>query len=284
MEPLQIGKAFTRTSRFSKIYILDAPARPGESKSAAELHNWLKNRAEQAGISAERITVTSKKNLVKRLHEIADEAEQGRIVPLLHFEAHGVIKGMEIRPGELMEWSSLLNLTRRINIATHNNLVLSFAVCSAGFLYPEIDIMKPAPFHGFVSSIHEIHFGAMEAGYNAFFDTMLRTNSMNKALDVLNADYREQSDDQLDPAIGPRFDFKLAELFFENLWTSYEQEWQNQALRNSRITNQMALALGDPIMRNKYSIPTLRYLLNKVNTEETRQEIKAEQRRVFMME
>jgi hypothetical protein len=282
MEPIKAGVKFTRTSRFNKIYILDAPTRPDESKSAVELYNWLKNRVEQAGILAERIPVTSKKNLVKRLHELGNEAEQGRIVPLLHFEAHGNMKGMEIRPGELMEWSSLLNLTRRINIATHNNLLLSFAVCSAGFLYPEIDIMKPAPFHGFVSSIHDIHFGAMEAGYNAFFDTMLRTNSMNKALDVLNADYAEEHTGHL--IEGQMFDFKLAELFFETIWSSYQKEWSGEEKRQARITNQMLLAFKDPILRNKYSIPTMRYVFGKLNTEENLQEVKLEQRRVFMME
>jgi hypothetical protein len=285
MESSPLGKEFTRTSKFNKIYIVDAPARPGEGRSAAELHSWLKNRAEQAGITAERITVTSRKNLIKRLHELGNEAEQGKIVPLLHFEAHGSTKGMEVRPDELMDWSSLLNLTRRINVATHNNLVLSFAVCNAGFLYAEIDIMKPAPFHGFVSSIHEIRFGAMEVGYNAFFDTMLSTNSMNKALDKLNTDYQEHSNEHLDdPAISQMFDFKLSELFFEHLWHNYEEVWQDEAERKSRINDQMLLALSNPVMRNKYSILTLRYLLEHANTKETRQEIKAEQRRVFLME
>lgn len=276
------GEKFTRTSRFNKIYVLDAPARPGESKSAAELYTWLKNRAEQAGVLAERITVTSKKNLVKRLHELGDEAEQGRIVPLLHFEAHGEMTGMVIRPGELIEWSSLLNLTRRINVATRNNLLLSFAVCSAGFLYPEIDIRKPAPFHGFVSSIHDLHFGAMEVGYNAFFDTMLRTNSMNKALDMLNADYADERKEDL--IEGQVFDFKLAELFFENTWSLYREEWDTEERRNARITNQMLLAFKDPVWRNKHSIPTMRYLFDKLNNDESMEAIKLKQRRIFMME
>ncbi|RZK37499.1 MAG: hypothetical protein EOO61_08910 [Hymenobacter sp.] len=279
---MRTGEKFTRTSRFNKIYVLDAPAQPGESKSAAELYTWLKNRAKQAGVLAERITVTSKKNLVKRLHELGDEAEQGRIVPLLHFEAHGKMTGMVIRLGELIEWSSLLNLTRRINVATRNNLLLSFAVCSAGFLYPEIDIMKPAPFHGFVSSIHDLHFGAMEAGYNAFFDTMLSTNSMNKALEALNADYAEQHTGHL--VEEQIFEFKLAELFFENIWSSYREDWDSEEKRKSRITDQMLLAFKDPVLRNKYSIPTMRYLFEKLNTEENMQEVKLELRRVFMME
>ena len=285
MEAVKTGKEITRTSKFNKIYIIDSPVRPGESKSAEELYNWLKNRAFQAGIMAERITVTSKKNLVKRLHELGNEAEQGQVVPLLHFEAHGRPKGMAVRPGEIMEWSSLLALTRRINVATRHNLVLSFAVCNAGFLDPEIDIMTPAPFHGFVSSIKELRFGPLEVGYNAFFESMLSTNSMNKALDVLNAEYQDQSAPKhTDPARGPMFDFKLAELFFEYVWHSYEQVWNDEAERKARITDQMLLALKNPVMRNKYSIPTLRYLLEQANTTETRQEIKEEQRRVFMME
>lgn len=285
MEPVKIGKEITRTSKFNKIYILDAPARAGERRSGKELYAWLKNRAIQAEITAERIEIHSKKHLVKVLNELGNEAEQGRFVPVIHFEAHGNTTGMEVRPGELIEWSSLLNLTRRINVATINNLILSFAVCHAGFLYAEIDIFKPAPFYGFVSSIEEIQFGALESGYSSFFDSMLSAGSLNHAVTGLNTDYNVESAEYgVEPVKQEMFDFKLAEMFFENLWYSYEEVWRDEAERKSRMNNQMLLALKDPAMRNKYSIPTLRYLLEKVNTKETRQEIKAEQRGVFMME
>lgn len=285
MNIFNAGKPITRTSKFNKIYVFDFPAREGDGKSGQELYKWLKNRVVQAGVLTERIAITSKKNLIKRLNELADEAEVRQIIPLLHFEGHGNTTGLMVREDEHIDWTHLLTLTRRINVATNNNLILSFAVCHAGFLYAYIDIMKPAAFHGFVSSIHQVHFGPLEVGYNTFFDVMLGTSDMNKALDRLNFEYQEQSvEQQLEAPAGPAFEFKLAELFFEMAWHSYEEVWQVEAERMSRTNDQMLWALRQPELRNRYSITTLRYLIEKANTTENRQGLKAQQRRVFMME
>lgn len=273
------------TCTFNKIYILDAPVKPGESKSGKDLYGWLKNRVQLSGITCERLEITSKKSLVKALHGFGEEDEGTGMSPLLHFEAHGNTKGIAIRPGEILDWEMLLPLTRRINVATNNNLALSFAVCHAGFLYGHIDIFKPAPFFGFVGSIEELNFGATEVGYNAFFDNMLHTKSLNKALHALNADYEQGSMEYgRVPVKKQMFDFRLAEKFFEDLWLTYLKEWDNKAIRSERIQKQMILALQDPATKYRYSIPALRYALEQINTEEYRFDLKRQARAVFMME
>jgi hypothetical protein len=272
-------------SGFNKIFILDTPARKGESRSGKELYEWLKNRVLIPNITCERIEISSKKRLIQVLNTIANETEQTDLVPLIHFEAHGSTKGMILKPGESIEWASLLNLTRRINIATRNNLTLSFAVCNAGFMYADIDIQKPAPFFGFVGSIQEIDFGAMEAGYNAFFDNILSDESLNKAIDALNRDYEHESLESGNMPVTTRmFDFQLAEKFFEDLWLSVFKGWLSKEGRNERIQHHMALALQNPATKYRYSIPALRYELEQINTEESRLELKREARALFMME
>lgn len=260
-----------RHARFNTIYVIESLPR-GESRTGKELHQHLKHLGFQVdGLQSRYEEVNSRKAFVKLLHRVQQEIGKARI-PFLHLEIHGNAKGLSFANGDDIEWEALHQHLRRLNVATQNNLVVSFAACRAAGTYFDIDPMMPAPFLGVIAPLANVSVEEVEEGFPAFFVELFRSFDLPAAVDALNQ-----------VASTPKFQLLHAEGFFEMLWGMLEGMYTNPVTYQQRIRETMSTALHSRSIRHSYSLPELRFEIEKFFNPAGRVAMKEHYRRVFLM-
>lgn len=249
---------YDRPEKFSAngIYVLES-VQPGDKKTGTALAQWLKLRCLQSAMYVNHITLNSRKGLIKQLNAIRNEAQQKGLVPIIHFELHGNSEGVQVGK-DMVLWENLLNLLRTINAACQHNLFVSFAACRSFHIYPSIDIFRPAPFFGIVGCFNEVSTGNVEVGFQSFFEELFNSYDIGKALVALN-----QSVD--DPQ--EQFSSELAQSMFEAVWLMMQDEWDDPQSRQEKVYSLMARALHSVNVRHYYTLPRLRYEIERDRSE-----------------
>jgi hypothetical protein len=260
-----------RHLHFNTVYIIESLPK-GERRTGKELHQQLKFKSFQYEQLRPRYEeVQTRKAFVKLLHRIEEQVVKG-FMPWLHLEIHGGMKGLTFSSGDVLDWDDLHQHLRRLNKVTGNNLMVSFATCQAGFTYFSIDPMVPAPFIGVIAPFNTVTSREIEEGFSAFFDELFDSNDIPNAVDALN-----QS------STPPRFQFLHAEGFFYMLWGMLEEHYTNPVTYRERILSTMSQALGNRNVRNGYSLPDLRYEVEKYFNPDGREALRQHYLRTFMM-
>lgn len=104
---------------------------------------------------------------------------------ILHLEMHGEEnqRGVVLNSGELMTWLELGDRLRNINIATHNNLMVTMATCYGGWLLQTISPLLQAPMYFMLGSMNkegENENDLLEA-YTVFYETLFDTFQIGDA-------------------------------------------------------------------------------------------------------
>ena len=266
LSPRYMHPTYDRPTKFgiNGVCVLES-LRPGDKKTGTELARWLKLRGLQLGIHVEHIPLTSKKSLVKHLNAIANNAKAG-LVPVLHFELHGSEQGVKVGQ-DMVSWESLLNLLRIVNAACGHNLLVSFAACKAFYIYPEIDIQKPAPFFGVVGCLNTVSTANVEVGFQAFFEELFASYEVHSALAALN----DAIDDPQEHFTG-----QIAQTLFEGVWLMIHDEWADPDSRQEHIYSFMAQALHNINIRHNTTLPELRRFIEHERSEPVMAERKQE--------
>lgn len=176
---------------FNKIYILES-LRPEDSRTGKDLYDDLISRLclQKGSLQSEYFNIESRQQLVHALGTVQKEVLESGIFPYLHFETHGYEGGIEINSvnghKEFFEWKDLLGIIRSININSKNNLYISVAACNGGSIQHLVKITEPAPFRGFIGPINKIYPNDILASFTGFFDTLIRTDDFDRAIDNLN--------------------------------------------------------------------------------------------------
>jgi hypothetical protein len=257
----------TRTTEFNTIYILES-RQEGDAKIGSELAQWLKYRVMQvhdATVTVEYSEVNSKKGLIKVLNQIRNNIDAEKY-PFIHFEMHGNPEGLLVGK-DLVPWSGVINLLRTINIPAKNQLLVSFAVCNAFFLYPEIDIFKRSPFFAFIGNVNKVKFGEIEEAYQDFFDIMLSTGNLNAAIEALNKGFLSDNH---------KFHCSAAVDFFNQVWDSYNDGFKDPDRKKKKVMEVMGMALSDINVRQNLSLPNLRYQMENILSDKGRSQMREE--------
>ncbi len=173
---------------FNKIYIIESLFQE-DIKTGALLYNdvikWKTYSHEI--LQSEYIETPDVQSFEDSLNRIYSETLKGTL-PFIHFEIHGhVLKGgFVLRSKELISWNSLASLTRKINISTNNNLIISLATCFGAYFLNSLDINEVAPFACCVSTTDKITANEIQQDFTSFFETVLTTTSFNLAVKELN--------------------------------------------------------------------------------------------------
>ena len=127
--------------------------------------------------------VSNRDEMVATLTEIARLAEQDGYRPVLHLDCHGSAEqGLLLAPsGERLDWAETVDLLRRINVATRNNLVCVFALCFGLHAYTQVALKRPVPAYLFAGPESEIEVGFLEDETLAFYRRMIETNNVTLA-------------------------------------------------------------------------------------------------------
>ncbi len=94
----------------------------GEMGPTRRILEDLEGLASAGGFRVFEYAVGDRAELEKAFNELTSSAEQG-LRPVLHVDAHGTVAdGLLLAPsGEQVEWADVIELLRKLNVATENN-------------------------------------------------------------------------------------------------------------------------------------------------------------------
>ena len=159
-----------------------------ERQTGTEIHNdylirysWL-----DPNFAVELKSIISKEEFIKCISQIEEDTKMGTYLPYIHFESHGGRDGILLSSGEYIPYKEFIEVIRKININTKNNLFISVGTCWGGRIQFETDIRSPCPFRGFIGPMDEIFDDDLVVSFSAYFDELLRTNDFELAIKRLN--------------------------------------------------------------------------------------------------
>jgi hypothetical protein len=135
--------------------------------------------------TADYVDISSKSEFTALLHSVLKEVNSNHVVPVFHFEIHGSEKGLELKNGDFIAWSYLVNYFRTVNSVTKNNLLVTFATCYSSYILDDIDLNEKCPFWSFISTHKKISNEDIAISYNAFYDTLLTERNIESAVSAL---------------------------------------------------------------------------------------------------
>jgi len=126
--------------------------------------------------------VRNRAELEDILNELTTRAEQG-LRPVLHVDAHGTVAdGLLLAPsGERVGWAEVIDLLRRLNAATANNLSCVFALCFGLHLYKQVSLKKAVPAYLFCAPPSEVSVGFLEEQTLGFYREINQTSDVTAA-------------------------------------------------------------------------------------------------------
>jgi len=141
----------------NKIFVIESLTTTHQS-CAQDLFNYTISEKFR-DCSPEYISIDSKLDLLNTLKKISKNIKGKNLYPLIHFEMHGLSSGMglSLRNGDTIKWEELKPILNKINLDSHNNLILFLAACKSADIVKELvnGYLNPegcsAPFFGFVA-------------------------------------------------------------------------------------------------------------------------------------
>jgi hypothetical protein len=121
----------------------------------------------------------------------ADAADRG-VRPILHLEIHGAehSPGLVFLPSkEILLWEDFAALTRELNAATLNNLVVVMAVCHGYESILAVKIAELTPFCVLIGPTEAVTNRQIKAAFGAFYRELLDRSDVLKAGEILPDSY-----------------------------------------------------------------------------------------------
>ncbi len=115
-----------------------------------------------------------------QLGALAERAQAG-VIPMLHFDGHGLQDRMQFSDGSEVPWRDITQQLRAINVATRNHLVVSSGSCFGAWLYDKTDLDAPAPVFGLVATMRTVPAGDVDRGFRIFYRELFRTFEFARA-------------------------------------------------------------------------------------------------------
>lgn len=240
---------------FNKIVVFES-LDEDEKKTGTEIYNDLfyYKSLEIEQLSSEIVSITNKDKLICELEKIALACKNDGLLPILHFEMHGLENhsGLYIISGESISWEELCDYLRKINILMRNNLFFTMAVCHGAYLMKTIDLRKAAPFWGFIGSFDVLYDTMLLRSYRAFYEEFLYSFDMNRAIMALQQKAKELN--LQFPNESSYYNFINCQIVFRRLNEKQKQMNEDDVALNERFEKESAL-MG--VTQNKRKIKRL---------------------------
>lgn len=131
--------------------------------------------------------INTRKQFIELLDKVRIRCFQG-LKPIIHIEAHGdKHNGIVINknPLEIASWQESVELFRKINIITKNNLGVVMATCFGITPLLSVDVLKPTPFFFLIGSESKIGAGILSDGMRKFYYSLIEGDSIASAFNQL---------------------------------------------------------------------------------------------------
>ena len=191
---------------FNKLYILQSLACT-DQKTGKELEERINTFSSKNNINFQAVLYD--------LHSLQDwdfawngiytSISQLNIIPIIHLVMHGNEDKVGIEKGMkgLIDLHDLFEKTRKANVLSHNNIMLSMAVCKGLNVIKYITMGRPMPFCSILASQESLCNPVSLENFSIYYQTLLQTGSIDKAFECLQkhggeADkYKQMKSEQL---------------------------------------------------------------------------------------
>lgn len=136
------------------------------------------------GLPLTEYPVTNRVELEKVFDVLIAEARNGTH-SVLHVDAHGSdVDGIQLAPsGEFIPWAEVIELVRKLNVATNNNLTCVFALCFGLNLYKQLSIKEAVPAYLFIAPPSKISVGFLEDQTRSFYEKISKASDVKTAFE-----------------------------------------------------------------------------------------------------
>lgn len=232
--------------RWNKIYFLVSLDSKNELRRVQDLFGFVRNlNRRNRDHEPEFLEIHSVEELSKALQQVGGEVSEN-CLPYLHLEMHGDDKnrGLVISGAKdvLVEWEWLGPRLCRLNEITDNNLFVSLAVCSGGFIQKIASPVNRAPYFGFVGPQSNVKSITITDCFGEYFEWFIEKKDVTEAILRLNRcceDSKFYFADCYD-----LFDMTI-KIFFENLK-------QNRDLKSKEIRSEVKALWKLKHVRERY--------------------------------
>lgn len=129
--------------------------------------------------------VQSKQTFFEALNDVCKLVVTDDLKPIIHFEMHGLVEGIQLKNGDRVYWKDFVQQCRLINVVTKNQLIITLATCWGSEIARMIDITQPAPYWGYIGPKEEISTGDLLEDFGEFYDSLLIDGSLEAALNTM---------------------------------------------------------------------------------------------------
>lgn len=265
--------------KFNKIFIIESLGGSTLQQTGEGLYNdyirWKTQPTDK--LDSQFFKVQHKKEFIESFDEIQKQQSEYGILPFIHFEIHGSEKrdGLILKSGELISWQELADLTRKINVISKNNLVISLATCYGAFFKIQIKLTKPAPFCGCVATINKTNTAEIEISFKPFFEVIFSSTDFTLAVKKLN-----ETNQVID-----MYHFTTCEEVFEQVFEKLSNEDLNPGtIENRKWANRLVKKVQSTSIQHA-GIPKkrLKNIVRQNLKELNKKQIKREYLNVFLM-
>jgi len=111
-------------------------------------------------------------DLLGHYGNVAANYENGLVI---HLEMHGDenLSGLVLSNGQLITWLELVDLFRKINLDTRNNLYVTMATCNGRYMYTAVDPNLKSPYAAYISASMKVPNDQIAEVFFALFDNVL---------------------------------------------------------------------------------------------------------------
>lgn len=173
---------------FNKLYILQS-LDDNDQKTGEELEKRINAFSSKNNINFQAIAydIHSIDDWERTWNGIYTSISQLNIIPIIHLVMHGNEDKIGIERGKkgVIDLSDLFEKTRKANILSHNNIMLSMAVCKGLNVIKFITMGKPMPFCSILASEDSLCNPISLENFTIYYQTLLQTGSIDKAFDSL---------------------------------------------------------------------------------------------------
>lgn len=227
------------TIDFNRIYVIQSlNEKEGGELTGQQLFDEVLQyfNAKYPDKDAKIFNVDTPSELFEKLEEIKRDCETDGIKPIIHFEIHGLEDktGLSLNNGDV-NWGDVYEKLIAINVASKWNLFTTMGVCFGNYSMLLIKPRNPAPFTGILGSFEELYESDLYIRYNAFYQELLNSLDVEKALEALH---------NSNPALPDDYRFINSEQTFKNVYQKYFdtqftpekiKERFNSALREEKV-------------------------------------------------
>ncbi len=176
--PKQLNSGFSCSS---VIWISSLPS--GEMPPTNRMVNDMSGHSKELGFGFLHVPVSSKAKLLGLLDDLAVQARDHSMKPLIHFDAHGnKDEGIFIDgEGTFADWNTLAEKLRVINIHTKNNLAVVGATCFGLRAIKPISLQTATPFFLLLAPEEEVTVGFLEKNVPNFYQALFKLGSIDAA-------------------------------------------------------------------------------------------------------